>query len=150
MEEIQVVAPALAVAAEAALAAEDPARAAALAAEFETVTRGKASMYRSESVAAVTRVALAAGAPEVADDLVGRSDPVTMRDELFVETAAALVREAEGAEEPAVWADLERRWHDYGDVFEEAHAAVALGRAAGDAAAAARGVALFAALGMPG
>ena len=73
-----------------------------------------------------------------------------MRDELFVETAAALVREAEGALEPAVWADLERRWHDYGNVFEEAHAAVALGRAAGDAAATARGGALFAALGMPG
>ncbi len=72
-----------------------------------------------------------------------------MRDELFVETAAALVREAEGVLEPAVWADLERRWHDYGNVFEEAHAAAAIGRAAGDAGATARS-ALFSALGMPG
>ena len=139
VEELQVLAPALALAAEAALAAGDPARAAALAAEFETVTRGKAAMYRSESAVAVARLALAAGAPEVADDLVARSEPVTMRDELFVDTAAAVVREAEGAVEPEVWADLERRWHDYGNVYEEAHAALALGRAAGDAEATARG-----------
>ena len=43
---------------------------------------------------AVARLALAAGVPEVADDLVARSEPVTMRDELFVDTAAAVVREA--------------------------------------------------------
>ena len=114
------------VAAEAALAARIRAlAAAALAAEFETVTRGKASMYRSESVAGDPRRA-AAGRPEVADDiLVGRSDPVTMRDELFVETAAALVARPGGR--AAVWADLERRWHmTTADVFEEGGCAVAL------------------------
>ena len=150
VEELQVLAPALALAAEAALAAGDPAGAAALAGEFETVTRGKAAMYRSESAVAVARLALAAGVPEVADDLVARSEPVTMRDELFVDTAAAVVREAAGAVEPEVWADLERRWHAYGNVYEEAHAALALGRAADDAEATARGRAMLEGLGVAG
>jgi hypothetical protein len=150
VEELQVLAPALALAAQAALAAGDTAKAAALAAEFETVTRNKAAMYRSESAAAMARVALAAGVPEVADDLVARSEPVTMRDELFIDTAAALVREAEGAVEPEVWAALERRWHDYGNVFEEAHAAMALGRTADDPAATDRGRALLDELGVAG
>ena len=150
VEELQVLAPALALAAQAAHAAGDAAGAAALAGEFETVTRGKASMYRSESAVAVARVALAAGVPEVADDLVARSEPVTMRDELFVDTAAAVVRESEGAVEPEVWADLERRWHDYGNVYEEAHAALALGRAADDAEATARGLAMLEGLGVAG
>ena len=73
-----------------------------------------------------------------------------MRDELFVDTAAAVVREAEGAVEPEVWADLERRWHDYGNVFEEAHAALALGRAADDTEATARGLAMLEGLGVAG
>ena len=107
-------------------------------------------MYRSESAVAVARLALAAGVPEVADDLVARSEPVTMRDELFVDTAAAVVRESEGAVEPEVWADLERRWHDYGNVYEEAHAALALGRAAGDTEATARGLAMLDGLGVAG
>jgi len=150
VEELQVLAPALALAAQAAMAAGDPVRAAALAGEFETVTRSKAPMYRSESAVAVARVALAAGVPEVADDLVARSEPVTMRDELFIDTAAAVVREAEGAAEPEVWAALERRWHDYGNVFEEAYAAMALGRTADDPAATARGRALLDELGVAG
>jgi len=150
VEELQVLAPALALGTQAALAAGDRARAAALAGEFETVTRGKASMYRSESAASVARVAIAAGVDEIADDLVARSEPVTMRDELFIDTAAALVRETHGAAEPDVWADLERRWHDYGNVYEEAHAALALGRTGGDPAATARGRKLFDTLGMSG
>jgi hypothetical protein len=107
-------------------------------------------MYRSESAVAVARVALAAGVPEVADDLVARSEPVTMRDELFLETAAAVVRESEGTVEPEVWADLERRWHTYGNAFEEAHAALALGRAADDTEATTRGQAMLEGLGVAG
>jgi len=98
----------------------------------------------------MSRVALAAGVPEVADDLVARSEPVTMRDELFTDTAAALVREAEGAVEPEVWAYLEQRWHDYGNVFEEAHAALGLGRTADDPAATAHGRGLLDGLGVAG
>jgi hypothetical protein len=101
-------------------------------------------------VVAVARLALAAGVPEVADALVARSEPVTMRDELFVDAAAAVVRESEGAVEPEAWADLERRWHDYGNVYEEAHAVLALGRAAGDPAATERGRALLEGLGVAG
>jgi hypothetical protein len=127
VEELQVLAPALALAALVTLAGAMP-PGPRRSREFETVTRGKASMYRSESAVAVARLALAAGVPEVADDLVARSEPVTMRDKLFVDTAAAVVRESEGAVEPEVWADLERRWHAYGNVYEEAHAALARSR----------------------
>jgi class 3 adenylate cyclase len=150
VEELQVLAPALALAAEAALAAGDAAGAAALAGEFETVTRGKAAMYRSAAAVAVARLALVAGVPEVADDLVARSEPVTMRDELFVDTAAAVVRGAAGTVEPEIWANLERRWHAYGNVYEGAHAALALGRAADDAEATARGRAMLEGLGVAG
>ena len=75
-------------------------------------------MYRSESVAAVSRVAIAAGATEVARALVAGSERVTMRDELFVDTAAAIVREADGVSDPAAWATLETRWQEYGNLFE--------------------------------
>ena len=149
VEELQVLAPALALGAQAALASGDRDRAASLAAEFETVTRGKASMYRSESAAVIARVAIAAGVPEVADDLVTRSEPVTMRDELFLDTTEAIVREAEGAAQPEVWAVLERRWREYGNVFEEALAALARGRTSGDQDARERGTKLLDALGIP-
>ena len=148
VEELQVLAPALALAARAAVAAGDPARAVALAKEFDAATRGKASMYRSESVAAVSRVAIAAGATEVARALVAGSEPVTMRDELFVDTAAAIVREADGVSDPAAWATLETRWQEYGGLFERAQAALALGRT-GDRAAAARGQRALGGLGIP-
>ena len=78
MEEIQVVAPALALAAAAAAdAGDDPDAGRALAAEFETVTRGKAAMYRSESVASSdARIALASGARRGRRDwLIARSKP---------------------------------------------------------------------------
>ena len=94
-------------------------------------------------------MAIATGATEVARDLVARSEPVTMRDELFIDTAAALLRDAEGDTGPDAWADLERRWHDYGNVYEEAQAALALGRTSNDEAAIARGRRLLDALGVP-
>jgi tetratricopeptide (TPR) repeat protein len=148
VEELQVLAPVLAIAAEAALTAGEPARAAALAREFESVTRGKAAIYRSEWAPAIARTAIAAGAVDIARDLVAHSQPVTMRDELFTETAAAFVRETDGACEAAVWASLEERWRAYGDPFERAHVALALGRG-GDSEAADRGRKLLASLGVP-
>jgi class 3 adenylate cyclase len=148
VEELQVLAPALAIAAEAAFVEGDAARAVALAREFEIATRDKAAIYRSEWAPSVARLAIANDAPDLVRDLVGHSEPTTMRDELFCETAAALLREADGAAEPEVWADLERRWETYGDVYERGQAALALGRS-GDAEAGERGRSLLATLGVP-
>jgi hypothetical protein len=148
VEEIQVLAPVLAIVAEAALARDDPARAAAFAREFELATRGKAAIYRSEWAPPIARAAIASGAPDIARDLIAYSQPVTMRDDLFTETAAAIVRVADGSREEDVWAALEERWRVYGDPFEQAHVALERGRA-GDREATARGRALLAGLGVP-
>ena len=148
MGELQVLAPALALAAQAAARRGDVTRAAELVREFESATAGRAVMYRSESAPAVVRVAVSVGANDVARELVERSEPATMRDELFIDTAAAVLREAEGVSDAAAWTSLEERWHDYGDVFERAEAALALGRT-GDQAAASRGHAALEGLGMP-
>ena len=69
-----------------------------------------------------------------------------MRDAVFVDTAAALVGDADAE----TWASLEARWHAYGDPHEEALAAIAGGRADGDEAAIARGNDLLKQLGVPG
>jgi hypothetical protein len=72
-----------------------------------------------------------------------------MRDALFVETAGAIVRRAQGAREPEVWVALEERWRAYGDPLEEAHAALALGDVTGDETITARGRVLLDKLGVP-
>jgi class 3 adenylate cyclase len=149
VEELQVLAPALALAAEAAQRRGDVERARQRVRDFEEATAGRTVMYRSESAPAVVRVAVSVDATDVARDIVERSEPATMRDELFIDTAAAALRESEGVREPDVWTALEKRWRTYGNAFEEAEAALAFGRAADDAAATARGRALLDDLGVP-
>ena len=114
VEEIQVVAPALAVAAEAAFAAGIGAGRGACGGVRNGDPRqgidvsigigGVGDPHRSGRGRA--RDSRRSGGP-LGTGHVG--------DELFVETAVARLREAEGAVEPAVWAHLERRWHDYGE-----------------------------------
>jgi hypothetical protein len=106
-------------------------------------------MYRSDVAPSVVRTALAVDARELAESFVQRSDPVTMRDQLFTETASALVAEAAGSGDPAVWTDLEQRWRAYGNRYEQGRAAIALGRLTGDEAATTRGLELLHDLGIP-
>jgi class 3 adenylate cyclase/tetratricopeptide (TPR) repeat protein len=146
--ELQVLAPALAIAAEGAAGRGDPDRAIALLRESDEATVGHSAMYRSDVAPSVVRTALAVDARELAASFVQRSDPVTMRDQLFTETASALVAEAAGAGDPAVWTDLEQRWRAYGNRFEQGRAAIALGRLTGDEAATTRGLELLHDLGI--
>jgi tetratricopeptide (TPR) repeat protein len=134
--ELQVIAPALAITAEATADAGDAARATALLTEWEERTAGHSAMYRSNVAPSVVRSALAIGARELAETIVARSETVTMRDHVFIDTAAALVRGGD----PETWAGLEQRWRAYGNRYEQALAARALGRLTGEEAAEARGV----------
>jgi hypothetical protein len=146
--ELQVLAPALTLAAEG-IAATDPANARTLLEEWDAQTVGHAAMYRSDVGPSVIRVALDIGAADLAASVVERSERVTMRDHVFVETASALVRDAAGDGDPAVWTDLEQRWQVFGNRYEQGHAALALGRLTGDEASTSRGLELLHDLGVP-
>jgi class 3 adenylate cyclase/tetratricopeptide (TPR) repeat protein len=143
--ELQVIAPALALAAEAAGDAGDEERAAALLAEWEERTAGHSAMYRSNVAPSVVRSALAIGARELAETVVARSETVTMRDHVFVDTAGAIVRDGD----PETWARLEERWRAYGNRYEQALAARALGRLSGDEATEGRGMEMLRELEVP-
>ncbi len=147
LEELQVLGSALALSALCAARDGDRARAAAIAREFEETTRGKSAMYRSEWAPDIVRVARDVGAADVARDIVSYGERVTPRDALLLDTAAAVL-EGDGAD-AATWAALEDRWHAYGNLFQEALAALALGRVSDDAEATGRGRAILDRLGVP-
>jgi class 3 adenylate cyclase/tetratricopeptide (TPR) repeat protein len=149
VEDLQVLAPALVMAARAAVRAGDPDRALALLREFDEQTAGKAAMYRTALAPGTVRLLVEVGSLDLAAGVVSRSEAVTMRDALFVDTAEAIVRRAQGAREPEAWVALEERWRAYGDPFEEAHAALALGDVISDETVTARGRVLLDKLGVP-
>jgi class 3 adenylate cyclase len=140
-EALQVVAPALALSAVAASKRGERAAAAGFIAEYETTTRGKSAMYRSEWAPEVARVAMALDRRDVGDDLVAYAERATPRDELFMDTAEAIVK---GADADA-WLALEERWAAYGCVYEQARAATA----SGEAEAVVRGRKALESLGVP-
>jgi hypothetical protein len=117
--------------------------------EFDEATADRASMYRSALAPSVVRMMIEAGETDLARGLVERSSVVTMRDGIFVDTAAALLHEANGEREAETWASLESRWKRYGSPFEQAMAALAFGRASGDDDATARGRSILEELGVP-
>jgi class 3 adenylate cyclase len=140
-EALQVVAPALALSALAANERGERAVAAAFIEEFETTTRGKSAMYRSEWAPEVARLAIALDRQDVGTDLVAYADRATPRDELFIDTAEAIVK---GADTES-WLALEERWVAYGCVHEQARAAIA----SGDPEAVVRGRKALESLGVP-
>ncbi len=147
LEELQVLGPALALSALCAARDGDDARAAAIAREFEETTRGKSAMYRSEWAPDIVRVADDVGAADIARDIVAYGERVTPRDALLIDTAAAALGGVDT--DAATWAALEERWHAYGNLYQEALAALALGQAGDDTAATARGRAILDRLGVP-
>ncbi len=145
--ELQVLAPALALAAEG--SAGDPPRAIELLKEWDASTVGHAAMYRSEAAPSVVRTALDVGATDLVAGIVDRCERVTMRDHVFIDTAAALVHDATGDADPSVWTDLEERWRVYGNRYEQALAARTAGHLTGDDAAMVRAADLLTDLGVP-
>jgi class 3 adenylate cyclase/tetratricopeptide (TPR) repeat protein len=147
--ELQVMSPALAIAAEGAAIRGDDDRALELVRELDASTVGHAAMYRSNVAPSVVRTALAIDAREAAQAFVDRSETVTMRDQIFIETSSTLLRDAEGSADAAIWTDLEERWRVYGNRYEQGLAARAAGRLRGDGATASRGIELLTDLGVP-
>jgi hypothetical protein len=143
--EMQVIAPALALTGETAADAGDVPKATALLTEWEEHTAGHAAMYRSNVAPSVVRVALAIGERELAEKIVARAETVTMRDHVFVDTAAAVV----GGGDAETWAGLEERWRVYGNRYEQALAARTLGRLTGDETAEGRGMEMLRELEVP-
>jgi hypothetical protein len=101
--------------------------AASLIAEFETTTRGKSAMYRSEWASEVARLAMALDRQDIGSDLVAYAERATPRDDLFIDTAEAIVKGADAES----WLTLEERWAAYGCVYEQARTAIASGDADG-------------------
>jgi hypothetical protein len=149
VEDLQVLAPALVLAARGAVTSGDTGRALALLKEFDEATTDRASMYRSAHAPEVVRLLIGAGEVELARSVVERSGVVTMRDGVFVDTAAALLHAVEGERDPDTWRALEERWRAYGDPLEEALAAREVGRTDGDTDATKRADALLESLGVP-
>jgi hypothetical protein len=80
----------------------------------------------------MVRTAVAAGAPELAGELVSLARPVYAGHEHAVQAARAVLAEGRGDLEEAasLYADSAKRWAEFGNVVEEAFALVGLGRCA--------------------
>ena len=130
MEELHVLAPALAVAAHLELQAGRAARALEHLEEFASVTRDVAPEYRESQLAAVVRDCLAAGGRELAGTLTAESSGAVRMHALNVAAANAAISEADGrtAEAATAYAKAAEAWRDFGDAPEELEALRGLAR----------------------
>jgi len=124
LEEMQVRAPALAAAAELAVAGGDEDLARRCLEEFELVTRGVASQYREARLAPVARACAAVGEVALIEKMIAGSQGLVRRDRLNVASALATLAEARGDAEQAaaLYADAAEGWRAFGVPFEEAMA----------------------------
>lgn len=136
--ELQVLAPALMVAAQLALADHELERSVDYLKDFAEATRDVAETYRESLLGQVARIAISVGEVDLVDDLVGISGGRTPREDLNVRTAATTVAEARRELDVAErgYADVAEGWRSYGNPFElamsllgRARCAEGLGRA---------------------
>jgi len=118
--ELQVLAPALMVAAQLTLADQEFERAVGYLKDFAETTRNVAETYRESLLAHVARLAVAVGEVGLAVDLVEESGGRTPREDLNLRSAAATVAEAREEFEVAErgHADVAEGWRSYGNPFE--------------------------------
>jgi len=142
----QVVVPGIAMAALVALAEGEGARALEHVAELERTTVGQAG-WRSFCLAVPVRVAVSAGAPELAEAFLD-SPTLAGWGVGARASAVALLAEARGRTDEAArsYRKAATSWAEYGSVLEQAYALLGLGRC-GDASAAREADAIFARLG---
>jgi hypothetical protein len=135
--ELHALCPALAVAAELAIADGRRPDAAAYLEEFASVTRGVAAEYRESRLASAARCCVAAGVPSTAQRLVEESKGVVRRDRLNVLSARATLAEARGDVEDAaeLYAEAAEGWRQFGNPLEEAEALLGRARCADEPAA---------------
>jgi tetratricopeptide (TPR) repeat protein len=149
--ELQALTPALSFAAQHALAAGDPAAAAAAIERLTELTTDTDAVYRAGEGATIARLAIAMGDVDRAERFVEPlRDLHVMRHRLYTDAARAAIAEAKGVPGAADgYRDVARRWHEYGHPWEEAHALLGLGRTGGDPAATRRAIDLLERLGVP-
>jgi hypothetical protein len=131
VEELQVVAPALLVAAEIADADGERDDAVRYLEEFAEVTHDVAAQYRESQLAALARLCARVGALPLAERLVEESRGVVTRDRLNVSSARAVVAEAaDPTKAAALHAEAADAWRGFGNPLEEAQALLGLVRCA--------------------
>jgi len=136
VEELHALAPALAVAAELAVAEEDATNAAAFVEEFDGVTRDAAPQYRESHLAGVARTCVRIGRDDLVRSMLTRSRGLVRRDRLNVLSATAVLDDAVDTAAAAAGG-----WAAFGSPYEEAMALLGLARcrqATGDASGAER------------
>jgi class 3 adenylate cyclase len=150
VEELHALCPALAVAAELAVAHDRGPEAAAYLEEFAIVTSGVADEYRESRLASVARCCVDAGVPEIARRMIEQSRGLVRRDELNVVSARATVAEANGETETArkLYAEAADGWRRFGTPFEEAQVLLGSARCSDDPAAGRRAEELLTGLGV--
>jgi class 3 adenylate cyclase/tetratricopeptide (TPR) repeat protein len=132
--DLQVLVPALAVAALAGQASGSQPAALALAAEYEAAVRarpGQAGWHWGWwFLADLVRVCVTAGELDRAAALIGDAQPAVLRHQLSVLTARAVLAEAQGdlRDAAARYAEAADSWQAYGHVLEHGQALLGLGR----------------------
>jgi hypothetical protein len=130
IEDLQVLAPALAVAIVAHGTAGDRPTATALAEEFDAATADGPTEYRELYLPEIVRVLLASGELELAERIVGERAVHVRRTKLAVDSSRAALAEARGDLDEAAdgHAATVKGWEAWGGRFEAGHALAGLGR----------------------
>jgi tetratricopeptide (TPR) repeat protein len=125
----QVLTPALATSAVIELSRGASAAAVSLIAELEAATRDR-PVRRAQHLPDAVRVCAAAGAMDLAETLLERTDVSAVRQANAVHAARAIFAEAEGQRELALrfYEESADRWATYGFVLEQGHALLGAGR----------------------
>ncbi|MGZ8579394.1 MAG: ATP-binding protein, partial [Actinomycetota bacterium] len=114
----QVVVPAFVSAALVAAHDGDAAGAMALVEQLDEIPEVSIDWYREQTIADLVRICVMAGDPDVARRFLDRAAPVTLRHQLTLLTARAVLAEAFGdaSEAAELYDQVAARWSDYGDV----------------------------------
>jgi class 3 adenylate cyclase/tetratricopeptide (TPR) repeat protein len=130
IEDAQTLAPALVAAALIERAQGRLPEAVALMDELDAATRGRAGWSRYWQLPEAVRIALAAGASELARRLLKGPDPHAARERHAASTGEALFAEADNRSDEAAarYKEAAHSWAEYGSVLEEGHALFGLGR----------------------
>jgi class 3 adenylate cyclase/tetratricopeptide (TPR) repeat protein len=132
IDELQLLVPALALAAAVELAAGEPRAARLLVEEVQRVAgdRGGGRWYLGQHVAELVRVCVGLGQPATAATLAAQANDGVARNRHALLTAHAVLAEADGALDEAVVAydEAASRWADFGHRLERARALLGAGR----------------------
>jgi tetratricopeptide (TPR) repeat protein len=124
VDELHALAPALALAAETAVARGDDGEASRYLHEFADETSGVAVEYRESQLPAIARACAATGETRLLERMLEASAGVARRGRLAIAAARAVAVEAAGnrAEAATMYARSAADWHDFGNVVEELEA----------------------------